>query len=589
MKLILRVLYCMLMITLLMGCGEVLQPDRDQRIRVFLQEVEGYTVENNGQFVAPGEDAVFTLTLDRGIALTATDYEGNYRMETKGRTVILTLEDIRYPTRVTLGLTYHYAQLTYHANGGYPLQGLENSVTKSVSLSVHTRPNTDTGTDLFARAGHTLLCWNTEPDGTGTRVSLGSRVTTAQGRVELYAQWVPWADPEDFIWTAADTVTITGYKGNADFLVIPEILDGREVTAIAAGAFAGCTAETVVLPKSMDTVEAGAFRDCAMTELVLFDNIIEIGDDCFPGCENLQTLYINAIEAPYGYLYRKESCYADKVDLLINAQGKPKLVCYGGCSMWYNLDGAMFQGAFGGEYTVINMALNGTVNSLVQMQIMERLLEPGDIFFHTPELSSRQQLLTNTQMSEADKYLWCGIENNYDLFSWVDLRTVEGVFDSLVFYLESKTGQATYAQVYQDELGQTFMDATGSVAFFRNSTEEALGDRVYLDPSRVESLELLKNYYDRYQSRGVRVYLSYACVNLDAVPVDQQDNAQSLEESFAAAVAAMEGPVLISNMEDFFYHNQAFYDTNYHLRTQQLKENTAVWLRDLQAALEREP
>ena len=134
------------------------------------------------------------------------------------------------------------------------------------------------------------------------------------------------------------------------------------------------------------------------------------------------------------------------------------------------------------------------------------------------------------------------------------------------------------------------MDATGSIPFSRNSTEKVLGDKVYLDPARVddESITRLKDYYNWYQNKGVRIYISYACTNLDAVPADQLGNAQALEDAFRAAVESMSGPVLISEMEEFFFHNDDFYDTNYHLRSQQTRENTLVWLRDLKAQLEKD-
>ena len=430
-----------------------------------------------------------------------------------------------------------------------------------------------------------------EIDGSGTRVGLGSRVSVPEGSLDLYAQWAEWDDPSDFTYTLGEAVTITGYLVKADPIVIPELIDGLEVTAIAQGAFQYCTAKTVILPKSMETVESAAFESCALEDLVLFDNIISIGDDCFVSCGDLRTLRINALEAPYGYLYREESCYADKVDLLIQAQGQRKLVFYGGCSMWYNLDGTFVQKELGSDFAIMNMALNGTVNSPVQMQIMGPFLEEGDILLHTPELSSRQQLLTNTDMlGDTDIYLWCGPENNYDLFTLVDLTTVTGAFDSLKAWLDTKKQQATYAQVYSDDLGQTFMDATGSVPFFRNSTDEELGDKVYLDPERIDegSMPRLKDYYDWYQGKGIRICLSYAFINLDAVPADQQGNGQAVEDAFASAVEAMDGPVLISNMEDSFFHNDDFYDTNYHLRSQQARESTLIWLRDLKAQLEKD-
>mgnify|MGYP006922394569 CR=1 FL=1 len=106
------------------------------------------------------------------------------------------------------------------------------------------------------------------------------------------------------------------------------------------------------------------------------------------------------MEAPFGYAWRKESCYADKMDLLILTQGQRQVKSSAalhrahwayrvtppagtltrlprptasGCSMWYNLDGLQAQQALGDGYRVVNLGLNGTVNSPVQMQILPGL------------------------------------------------------------------------------------------------------------------------------------------------------------------------------------------------------------------------
>lgn len=84
------------------------------------------------------------------------------------------------------------------------------------------------------------------------------------------------------------------------------------------------------------------------------------------------------------------------------------------------------------------------------------------------------------------------------------------------------------------------------------------------------------------------MYVSCACVNLDAVPEGQRDNAALLGDLLREAVGQMEGAVLISSAEDYLYHNSDFFDTNYHLVTQTAKENTALWLRDLRIQMERD-
>ncbi len=577
-----RIIVLFLAVALLLsGCGNRIH---DRRILVSIAEADGCTVENNGQYILPGEDAVFTLTLDRELSLTGTDYPGSIQIDSRGRTVTLTVLSVQYPTRISLDLSHDYASITYDANGGYALHSSESQITKDYSLSRRNRPNTDTGSETFAREGHTLICWNTKADGSGTRIGLGSRITVTDGKAKLYAQWAKWSDPADFSYRITDgSVIITGYTGTDDPLVIPEQIDGQPITAIEKGAFLGYSAKTIIFPKSLKNISLGAFRNCALQSLVLFDNIESIHDGCFEGCDDLQTLYINAIEDPFGYTWRKESCYADKVDMLIEAQGAKKLVFYGGCSMWYNLNGRQASNMFAEEYRIINMGLNGTVNSAVQMQIMGAFLEQGDVFFHAPELSSSQQMLIQTDMLDTDKSLWCGIENNYDLFSLVDLTTVGGVFSSLCAYLDRKDTRTTYTAHFTDDYEQEYMDRYGCIPFSRMTTAETLADDVFLEPERLtdDSMQNLNNYYRWYQRKGVKVYLSFACFNLDAVPEDQKNNAKAVEAALRASVQAVNGPPLLGDIEDFLYHQSDFFDTNYHLLSEQAKHNTSSWLQVL--------
>ncbi len=579
---------CLLALLPLSGCREQAAPDT---VLVFLEEAGGCTVENNGRRVPVGEDAVFTLTLDRGWSLTDTDYAGASDISVSGRAATLTLRGVQYPVRVRLRLTSRYCTVTYDANGGQPVPGGSPQVSKTYDLTDHMRPNTALGADLFVRAGHTLTGWNTRGDGTGDAVGLGSRVSVTGGAVTLYAQWARWSGAPDFTWEAeGDGASVTGYRGSDALVVIPEQLDGRPVVSVAAGAFDGCTAEEVVFPPTLREIAPGAFRDCAVRTVTLFDSIETISDGSFERCPNLKTLRINAAEAPFGYVWRKESCYADKVDRLILTQGQKRAVFYGGCSMWYNLDGLQAQQALGDGYAVVNLGLNGTVNSPVQMQILGSFLGEGDLLIHTPELSSRQQLLLHTAMGEGDGKLWCGIENNYDLFALVDLTTVDGVFDSLCHYLSQKDARASYSQRYQDEAGQPYLDRFGCIPFFRSGTEEELPDRVYLNPALIdwEAMERLGAYYEWFQARGARVYVSCACVNLSAVPEGERNNAAQMNRLLQEAVGEMEGVAFISSLEDYLYQNSDFYDTNYHLVSQAAKENTALWLRDLRAQMERD-
>ena len=573
------------LLALLLCCTAAAQAES---VLVFIEEGSSYTIAENGLHIQPGEDAVFTLKMSQGVLLTGTDYSGEATIEQSGRNVTLTLHDVRFPTRVKLSFTTKYATITYDANGGTAIQSEETTVQKRYSLSVHPRPNTETGVNLFSRDGYTLVAWNTRSDGAGTRIGLGSRATPVNGELRLYAQWEKWTDESCFDWTGEDSITITGYHGSDSTVVIPSTLGGGVVTCIASGAFTDCTADAIILPDMLETIEDGAFTACEMTSVTLRDNIESISDNAFVDCDHLATLYMNAVEAPYGYIYRKESVYADKVELLRSAQGKKKLVFYGGCSMWYNLDGFQADRQFGSEYVIIDMALNGTVSSAVQLQIMADYLEPGDILFHTPELSSNQQMMYRLDMTDNDSILWAGLENNYDLLTAVDFRTIDSLLDSFTYYLSLKDRRTEYQANYTDDDENTYFDRFGTLSFFRAGTKEELPDRVSLDPTLLtdESLETLAEYYSMLTSRGVRVYVSFACVNVDALADGQLEQADAVEAALREWTEKQENVTLISHLSDYFYYNDDFYDTNYHLCTMPARENTLRWLNDLSVQMQ---
>lgn len=572
--------WLLLLALLLALCACGVAEAADQRVLVYLEESGQFELSENGLMVLPGQTVRFELHMEPGTRVVGTDYRGECRIWRDGDVTKLDLLDVRYPTRVKVTVTRQFRQIRYCPNGG-----TGEEVELVYDLRTRLRPNTLTDGGTFSRAGYTLTGWNTAPDGSGERVGLGSRATVPTEGLTLYAQWAKWSPESDFTYEIGeDGAVVTGYVGTAAEVVMPGRLGGLPVTAIACGAFADAEVESVILPKTLARIEDGAFDRCALKTLLLFDNIESVSDAAFTGCDDLQTLYINAAEPPYGYLYRRESVYADKVDLLITAAGSKKLVFYGGCSMWYNLNGQTVQYAVGKEYTVINMGLNGTATSNVQMAVIEKFLEEGDVFFHAPELSSPQQLLTYRDMNgKYDNQLWCGLENNYDLFALVDLRGIGGVFDSLCSYLDTKDREADYRQFYTDSQGRSYMDGTGSIPFLRSESTGSLADKVRLDPEEVASADLgpLLEYYRRYAEKGVRVYVSYACVDLEAVPEEQQNNVAAVEEAFQAQMARTEDAVLISSLWDFLYKNEDFYDTVYHMCTAAADRNTSVWLRDL--------
>lgn len=73
----------------------------------------------------------------------------------------------------------------------------------------------------------------------------------------------------DFTYTLtdSDTVSISGYTGSDTALVVPDTLDGKTVTELGGGAFAGQSSITeITLPKTLETVNDSCFYGCAALE-----------------------------------------------------------------------------------------------------------------------------------------------------------------------------------------------------------------------------------------------------------------------------------------------------------------------------------
>ena len=574
-----------LWLVLAAGCAA---GESDGGVLAYVVETQLVTVPDNGRWITPGEDARFHLIPAPGYAVKEVRCSCAYELLPEGDALCLVLHNVRYTTRAEVILEEtgrddalrYFRTLAYDPNGG---TGEAFSVT--VGILTHPRPNT-ANAHTFTRPGYTLTGWNTLPDGSGQAVGLGSRLTVPPEGVRLYAQWAPWAPESDFSFRLeGGGAVITGFQGHQDPLVIPGALGGEPVRGIAAGAFAGCDARRVALPLELEWIEDGAFQDAELEELTLFDSLKRFSDAAFPNCASLRTLRINAAEDPFGYRFRRESLFADKIDLLITAAGQKKLVFYGGCNVWYNLIGQEAAHRFP-EYRVVNLGLNGTVNSLVQMRIITAFLEEGDLFFHAPEISSTRQLLLETGMRAGDDMLWAGIEYNYDLFALADLRELPGALDSLCGYWNQKKPGGAYAETYRDASGNVYLDETGSLPLIRTHGMTRLDDNVYLNPALLEGgLSALGERYRAIADRGARVYVSWACVDLDAVPEAQQGNVGLMDRLFHAAVEGMDGPALISSIGDYLYHDSDFYDTHYHLLTPQAYQNTERWLHDLEARM----
>lgn len=103
----------------------------------------------------------------------------------------------------------------------------------------------------------------------------------------------------DFEYTVgADGVTITKYIGTDTDVVIPEKIEGKDVTVIERDVFSYSYNSKVVsvdMPDTVKVIEDGVFmHNKALTTVRLSNSLVEIGGSAFDGCTNLSTIQLPA-------------------------------------------------------------------------------------------------------------------------------------------------------------------------------------------------------------------------------------------------------------------------------------------------------
>ena len=556
--------------------------------RVVLEQSAAYTAGQQVADVTVGQDAVFTLTPAAGWTLTGTDNENAVLEAIGGGAYRLTVPQVRYTVCISVTAEQSAERLFYHANGGQRLDGGDADAWVEQPVSAkHLRRNTSQGADLFVRQGHTLMGWNTAADGSGTAVGLGSR---AEAGAHLYAQWAEWNDAEEFDYTLANgAVTITGWRGAGESVVVPSTLGGAPVTVIASGAFAGADCRSVVLPSSLRRIESDAFAGSAVEEVTLFDSLVEVSGYAFRDCESLQTLHINAATAPV-YAASYYATFADKYDRLSALADAQKLVLFSGSSTRFGYDSAALDAAFP-AYEVVNMGVFAYTNALPQLDLIADCLAQNDVLLLSPEFDAAKRQFCTT--NALDEKFFCLIEENYDLAAALDLRRYTGVFAALDSYLDQRAGLTAgsyeLSPADYDEDGSPVTTPSyneyGDYALYRPNaaddtpiyglavpyTTAAFPQSVYIQPFNAVC--------EAFRAEGVRVMLTYSPRNREAVSADSTPEAIAALDAYFRSQLTV--PVL-TPLEGSLMAGRYFYGTDNHLSTDGVAIRTAQVIEALQ-------
>jgi|GEM_PF-1790991 len=88
------------------------------------------------------------------------------------------------------------------------------------------------------------------------------------------------------------SVAITRYKGSERDVVIPRMIEGKAVTAIAAAAFLDCShIKSLIIPDTVYYIGPYAFKGCReLSAVTLPDHLNYLGDSAFCGCHALESV-----------------------------------------------------------------------------------------------------------------------------------------------------------------------------------------------------------------------------------------------------------------------------------------------------------
>ncbi|MBQ8137453.1 MAG: leucine-rich repeat protein [Clostridia bacterium] len=489
--------------------------------------------------------------------------------------------------------TAHSAtSIEYFANGGNLRGRVRDSLTREISLS-HRRENTLPGSTWFERAGYVMTAWNTEADGSGKEIGLGSRMDLSLGG-KLYAQWQPCTKDDAFDWLKDSTSAyITGYHGDGGVCVLPEFHGDLPVRGVKAGAFKDIHFETLVFSPSLRSIAAEAFSGCTLETLVLFDSLQTISDESFRYCIGPTTLRVQAATSPV-YSGSYFDTFQDKYDWLLSLQGKRKFVLASGSSGRYGYDSEAIKQAFP-EWEPANMGVYAYTNALPQLLLMLPLMEADDVLLYAPEFDAiPEQFCVSTSL---DASFWAMMESNYDAAASLDMCVFSRVFDSFQDYLHirSRMPKKSYeiSPGHFDDDGNAYAFSTytqyGDFILPRpnGDTDERLRHNIAdytVESFPEETVKSLNRILQRFTDQGVTVLFSYTPRNSASLTEESTDDAIHALHLYLKEHLTVP---LISNIEDSLLPGRYFWLIDSHTSTEGAGIRTKQIIKDLQLYFER--
>ena len=524
----------------------------------------------------PSGDSKFTgwsvggTVLDGG---TMVSYSQSYTFKLDGDTRL-------YPNFLKEGYSY----IKYNLNGGtLSSDGITDVIISQINTSAKPCPNLMADTGEISRLGYTLLEFTTNMDGSGLAINPGGLVDIPDsGVLEVWAQWSEWTNASLFEYSELDgEITITKYNGNANTVTVPELINEKPVTKIAKGAFRNKKFNTLILPKTLRSMESEAFYGCDGFEtLYIFDTFSSIPDDAFKNCKAFSNLRLNAGRNP-SYSVNAESV-ATRLGYIMtreNYSNKPILLLVGGSSSLFGFDSVYLEELLGNQYYVINCGTNAGGCGMLYIEALSSFLRPGDVVMNVPEFG-------NVQFGDFSLYwrTFRATESCYNIYRYVDFSKYKMFFSAMSEFNSSTSARAGTGITTYERKNTSLTDYHCDINTVRYYSSRPAYSAISINKELLtdERANNFNTIISIVKSKGIKYYIGSAPVyNYNLKATDQ-----SIAE-FVYAMSQLNAPY-ISNPQNYKYDDGLFYDSQYHLTTEGARLRTQQLAKDLIAQFQKE-
>jgi len=454
-------------------------------------------------------------------------------------------------------------------------------------------PNAWANKGQFTREGYVLYGYNTEADGSGIYYGPGWSVVLPEDpnvSLTLYAQWMPVTQKDAFIYTSSGgKITITGYQGDHETVVIPETIDEMPVVKIAKHAFCNGNFKTVYLSRNLKTIEKEAFLNCeSLVTLYMCDTPTAMPDEAFTNCNALQRLNMLACVDPR-YSNTNDGMYKIKYQRLLTAQRK-KIIFQGGSNVAYGVDIPTIHDMLDDAYEGVNFGCRQSSPAVFFIEVAAAHMNSGDVLVFCPEYHQYQY-----GFNEMNAITWQIFEGAYNAYADVDIRNYTKVFSSFAAFNTNRYKSSVHAyEQFHTCGGEPSVTKFGVYNVNHHWQAATLQNDILKWKSGTDMLTLdlnllsqdynanMNRVIDMVLARGGKMYISFPSVIQAVVRAENQTN-EYLQEFKATVSETFPKATVISDPGTFIMDNDMFYNSCYHLTTAASKIRSKMLAEDILA------